>query len=173
MKTFFKRNRMIKLFTIGWVSLMAVISAVLLLWTPQMNPGGATSRIISGGNISGNGVYSYALCELCDMMGTSPQNDYCSIDIRIDQHTISLEISNAARSADISQKYAIVVTMADDSVQKRYMISRCADDMSGDWCEFAVTPAQDIVLYIDPISSADSISMPGEIQPQQEWGYEL
>ena len=169
MKCFLKRNRMIKLFTIGWIFLMTVISAVLLLWTPQ-NPGEVASRIISGGNISSNEVYS---CAWCDMSGTSPQNDYCSIDITIYQHMISLEIGNAKAPEYITQNYAIVVTMADDSVQTGYRLVSYAGNMSGDWYEFTITPVQDIVLYIDCISSADSISTPDEIQTQQGWKYEL
>jgi len=48
MRTFFKRNRIIKLFTIGWIFSMTVISALLLLRTPSSDEDGAAMGLLSG-----------------------------------------------------------------------------------------------------------------------------
>lgn len=50
MKTFLKRNRMIKLFTAGWIFMMFVISTVFLLGIPSADKVDAAAPLISGEN---------------------------------------------------------------------------------------------------------------------------
>jgi len=53
MNNFLKRNRMIKLFTIGWIFLMAVIAAFLLLRVPSIDDRDIEAILISGENKQG------------------------------------------------------------------------------------------------------------------------
>jgi len=51
MNTFLKRNRMIKLFTVGWIFLMAVIATFLLLRAPSIDDRNVETIFISGENV--------------------------------------------------------------------------------------------------------------------------
>ena len=48
MKTFLKRNRMIKLFTIGWIFAMFIIAAILLFGAPLTDKADPAAALISG-----------------------------------------------------------------------------------------------------------------------------
>ncbi|MCL1865295.1 MAG: hypothetical protein FWF73_05730 [Spirochaetes bacterium] len=75
MNTFLKRNRMIKLFTAGWIFAMAVIAVVFLLGAPQDEYINVAEQFYV--NVDKN-VYEYVWY---DMNGKAQRVVYCSINI--------------------------------------------------------------------------------------------
>ena len=146
MRIFFKRNRMIKLFTIGWMSLMFIISMGLLLGIPSQNEGGHAGESALGGNKVAVAV----------------------IEIPISALLNSVVIVNSGDSTGPS-----VLTLMPDSVNETENGSANYTEHCGNTTFISIGGDDMNCVVIIAGGSRESSEAADEIQSQQERSYEL